>query len=137
MSRAIASILLLLSTHIDGQATQEIFTHKEAIALDQDPLGIEGFQYTVRNGLEICCKPLQNRDWAICFLNCSSQPRKIEFDLCKEPIADECSSKQLNPSEWTYMITDVWTKKYRGTTAGGLESELPVDDVLLLRLKKK
>jgi alpha-galactosidase len=116
--------------------TQQILTNKDAIAVDQDPLGIEGFQYGIKNGLEIWCRPLQNGDWAVCFLNRSSQTRQVDFDWRKEAIADGFSSRQLDPSTASYSITDLWTKSNRGTTATSLKGDLPPHDVLLLRLKK-
>ena len=106
------------------------------IAIDQDVLGIQGFRYAVKDSLETWLKPLSNGDWAVCFLNRSSQLQKISFNWKNENINDTLSSKQLNASTDTYKIIDVWTKKNLSTTAKPLTATVAAHDVLMLRLSR-
>ncbi len=117
-------------------ATRTILTNKDAIAIDQDSLGVQGFRYATNDSLETWLKPLNNDNWAVCFLNRSSQPQKINFNWKNENINDSLSSKQLNAATTTYKITDVWTKKSLATTSKPLTAIVPSHDVLLLRLSK-
>ena len=54
--------------HISRE-TLEILTNKEVIAVNQDALGVEGFKYSAKDGVEVWFKPLSNDAWAMCFLN--------------------------------------------------------------------
>src|SRR5208283_3602848 len=46
-----------------------ILTNRELIAVDQDPLGKEGFQFMEHPGKEIWAKELSAGSWAVCFFN--------------------------------------------------------------------
>ena len=118
-----------------SQTTRDILTNKDAVAIDQDPLGVEGFRYRTANGLEVWAKPLSNNNWAISFLNRSSSSQKINFDWQKENIYDSVSKQQFNASA-AYKIFDVWTKKNMGTTSAPLNAEVASHDVLMVKLSK-
>src|SRR5688572_17670559 len=74
--------------------TKEILTNKEAIAIDQDALGIQGLKYSANEGLETWFKPLQNGDWAVCFLNRKEVAQKIDFDWIKNVVIDDVSKRE-------------------------------------------
>jgi len=116
--------------------TKTILTNKEAIAIDQDPLGIQGFRYAAKDSLETWFKPLNDGNWAVCFLNRSMQPQKIDFNWKDEDVNDTLSSRQLNAMGTTYTITDVWAKKNLSTTAKAFSASVPAHDVIMLRLSK-
>jgi alpha-galactosidase len=118
-----------------SQATHDILTNKDAIAIDQDALGIQGFKYKTINGLEVWVKPLSNNEWGFCFLNRTSAAQKINFDWKKENIYDSVSKQQLNTSS-PFKIYNVWTKKNLGATSEALNAEVPSHDVLLVRLSR-
>ena len=46
--------------------TAAIVTDRDVIAIDQDPLGVQGLRYATDNGLEIWFKPLAGGEWAFC-----------------------------------------------------------------------
>ena|SRR6266536_1067569 len=119
-----------------SKETLAILTNKDAIAIDQDSLGIQGFKYASKDSLETWFKPLSNGDWAVCFLNRSMHPQKVEFNWMNENVNDTIFSKQLNTSSITYKIMDVWTKKSMATTAKPLSAVVPSRDVLMLRLNR-
>jgi alpha-galactosidase len=117
--------------------TKSILTNKDVIAVDQDALGVQGWRYASKDSLETWFKPLSNGDWAVCFVNRSSQTQKINFDWKNENVNDALSSKQLNTAGTTYKITDVWTKKNLSTTAKPLNATVASHDVVMLRLTKQ
>jgi len=47
----------------------KVLTNKNAIAVDQDKLGIPCFLWTTANGIEAWIKPLADGNYALCFLN--------------------------------------------------------------------
>jgi alpha-galactosidase len=116
--------------------THDILTNKEAIAIDQDALGIQGFKYAIKDGLETWFKPLENGDWAVCFLNRVDKPYKLEFDWSKNAVVDELSNRAAGFDKTTYTLRDVWFKKDIGTTKKIFTREVPPHDVVMLRLIK-
>ncbi|HAH23933.1 MAG TPA: alpha-galactosidase [Prolixibacteraceae bacterium] len=62
------------------KVTRELLTNKELIAIDQDPLGKQGFKIKDYGELEIYYKPLQNDELAICILNRFSNSIGIELN---------------------------------------------------------
>jgi alpha-galactosidase len=116
--------------------TKNVLTNKEVIAIDQDSLGIEALKYSDKDSLEIWVKPLINGDWAICFLNRSSQPKQIQYNWQDAIVNDTLSKKELNANKTTYNLKDLWLKKDIGTTKKPLKATLASHDVLALRLSK-
>jgi len=119
-----------------SKETQSILTNKEAIAINQDKLGIEGFQYEDKDSLEVWVKPLENDDWAVCFLNRSAKPVKINYNWKDEIVTDTLSNKTMNAKEHSYKIRNVWTKSNSGDTQKPLVAVVPSHDVIMLRLTK-
>lgn len=114
--------------------THDILTNIDAIDIDQDTKGIQGFKYKSEEGLEIWLKPLSAGDWAVCFLNRSVDIKTIDFNWIKNKINDEFSKRILDASVETFKIKDVWTKKELGNTQKPLKADVLSHDVLLLRL---
>ncbi|MEO7992243.1 MAG: glycoside hydrolase family 27 protein [Chryseolinea sp.] len=115
--------------------THAILTNKEAIAIDQDELGVQGFRHHVKDSVETWFKPLQNGDWAVCFLNRKNVGQKVEMNWMNEIVSDlEVSKQDASFGKITYTIRNVWTKKDIDTTAKSFKSELGPHDVILLRL---
>jgi len=117
--------------------TAAILKNKEVIAVDQDSLGIQGYQYAVKDSLETWLKPLKNGDWAVCFLNRSAKVQKLEFDWKKEIITDSLSKAVLDGQKQFYILKNLWTGKNTGTTKSPLRGEIPAHDVLIFRLHRK
>ncbi|MEO7120284.1 MAG: glycoside hydrolase family 27 protein [Ginsengibacter sp.] len=117
--------------------TQSILTNKDVIAIDQDKAGIEGFKYSDKDSLEVWVKPLENNDWAVCFLNRSSKPAKINFNWKNEIINDTLFKKMLDAKSNVYKIKNLWTKSNMGDTQKPLSATLPSHDVIVLRLSKQ
>ncbi len=114
--------------------TKEILTNKEAIAVNQDALGVQGFRHAVSDSLETWLKPLSNGDWAICFLNRAKTVRKVTFDWKTQIIFDPLSKRTLNAGTTVYSLRNLWTKTGAGNTGKALTATVPAHDVLMLRL---
>lgn len=117
-----------------SQQTIDILTNKEVIAVDQDPLGIQGFKFLSEEGLETWLKPLSNNEWAVCFLNRSDELKKVNYDWKEHYINDGHSGKVMNCNETGYTIRDLWAKENTGTTAEPFTGAVPSHDVIMLRL---
>lgn len=115
--------------------TREILTNREAIAINQDVLGIQAFKFASKDSVETWFKPLDKGNWAVCFLNRSRQNKDIEFDW-KTEVKDNLTGRSLNAGKNEYTIIDVWTGKHLPGTGKMLHEELPAHDVLMLRLIK-
>jgi alpha-galactosidase len=119
-----------------SKETRDVLANKDVIAVDQDPLGVEGFRAVEENGLETWAKPLSNDEWAICFLNRSNEARAIDFDWKNQYIKDGLKNKELNAKQTTYKIRDLWSKKDLGTTARMLNVSIQAHDAIMLRLSR-
>jgi len=116
--------------------TKNILTSKEVIAIDQDPLGIEALKFRNQDSLQIWFKPLTNNDWAVCFVNRSSQSKQIEFDWQSELVNDDFSKREFNTKTMTYKLRDLWLKKDIGDTKKPLRATVLPHDVLALKLSR-
>ncbi|MDW7981088.1 MAG: glycoside hydrolase family 27 protein [Verrucomicrobiales bacterium] len=114
--------------------TLEILTNREVIAIDQDPLGVQGFRYSAKDGLEVWFKPLANDAWAMCVLNRSTTNKQFVFDWKEQKVYDELIRRSPQFDKFAYRVRDLWAKKDIGTTAKPLIAEIPGHDVLMLRL---
>jgi len=116
--------------------TREILTNREVIAVNQDPLGIQGFPAVSEGGLEMWAKPLSNDAWAICFLNRNKETKDVTFIWKENLIKDDSAQRHLDAKQNTYKIRDLWSKRDMGTTEKPLRATVPSHDVLMLRLTK-
>lgn len=114
--------------------TLNILTNAEAISVDQDSLGIQGFKYQVRDSIETWLKPLKNGNWAVCFLNRARSSRKINFNWKEEVICDNLSNRTLDAKKITYQIKNIWTKTNLGDTRNRLNQVIAAHDVLMLKI---
>src|ERR1035437_3938961 len=101
--------------------TREILTNPEAIAVNQDKLGVQGFKYSAKDGVETWFKPLTDGDWAMCVLNRNKEAKKISFDWKNKNVTDS--------------LRDWGEKKKTGTTKETLAAKIPAHAALMLRLK--
>jgi alpha-galactosidase len=119
-----------------SKETVAVLTNKDAIAIDQDAAGMQAFRYADKDSVQTWFRPLQNGDWAVCFINRSSTVKNISFDWEKENVNNAFFNKQLNAAAINYKLVDVWTRKDMGSTANQLNAVIPGHDVLMLRVKK-
>jgi len=102
---------------------RDILTNKEVIAIDQDPLGKQGFRYMQHPGKEIWAKELSNGEWAVCFFNSGENDLHLRIQWNHLPFL-----------KGTYRIRDLWKRKDIGTTQERFVCTIPPHDVVLVRL---
>jgi alpha-galactosidase len=117
-----------------SEATKNILTNKEVIAVDQDKLGIEGFVYKIKDSVEIYVKPLSENNWAICFLNRSAETKNIDFNWQDEIINDTLFNRTLDAKKVTYKLRDLWKKANLDDTKKPLKANIHSHDVLILKV---
>jgi alpha-galactosidase len=105
--------------------TRDILTNLEAIGVDQDSLGIQGFRYSAKDGVEVWFKPLAGGDWAMCILNRNKEARAFSFDWKNENVTDSLAKRDANFSTATYTLRDLWTKNETGTTKEKPAANIP------------
>lgn len=118
------------------EQTKITLTNKDVIAVDQDAAGIQALKYSDKDSVQVWFKPLNNGDWAACFVNRSSVPKTIDFNWQNETVNDNLFHKQLDTKTTTYKLHDLWTKKDISTTKTSLKATVLPHDVLMVRLTK-
>lgn len=126
--------------------TREILTNADLIAIDQDPLGKQGFKIKDYGEVEIYYKPLQNGDMAICIFNRLDMMVSIELEwngmMLKVFKEGEIVDLELNIDRTDislnglYDVYDIWQGKDIGTTAKMLKRDITTHDVAVYRLQK-
>ena len=104
-----------------------ILLNKNIIAIDQDPLGKQGFKIYDEGYFEIWQKPLLGGDIAICLLNLENKEKVYTLEWDKIKIKD-FSGK--------YEVKDLWQDKLNGSTEIKLSTTIPARDVVVYRLSK-
>ncbi|MBK0369096.1 glycoside hydrolase family 27 protein [Flavobacterium agrisoli] len=117
-----------------SKETVAILTNKNLIAINQDKLGIQGFKYTVLEGVEVWVKPLADGNWAVTFLNRTESTQKIAFDWKKHTIKDLDFGYEANFIKQVFKVTDLWKNKSIGTTEKVFKTEIASHDVVTLKL---
>ncbi|MBN2068277.1 MAG: glycoside hydrolase family 27 protein [Opitutales bacterium] len=103
----------------------EILTNREAIAIDQDALGKQAYQYMAHPNKQIWIKELSDGDWAICYFNDG-----------KDAYTQRINWEHYTFLDGTYTMRDIWKHADVGTTDKKYEFRIESHDVLLLRLSK-
>lgn len=111
-------------THM-SQATREILTNPDVIAVDQDPKGIEGHLISQEGPLEIWAKPLEDGSVAVGMFNLSLSkvPMTVRFKDVGMPNAVE--------------VRNLWARKNLGVFRGAFPAEAPRHGVVLIKLQPR
>ncbi len=117
--------------------TLEILTNKDAIAVNQDSLGIQAYKQSVIDSVDFWVKPLQHGNFAVCFLNRAKADAAIDYDWQANPLIDKLSGRKADFSKEEYELYNDWTHKKLGNTKKSLKTTVPGHDVLMLTLTKK
>ena len=117
-----------------SEATKEILTNKEVIAVDQDKAGIEGYLYKIKDSMEVWVKPLSDNNWAVCFLNRSNETKNINFNWQDELITDTLSNQTMDAKKINYQLRDLWKKAKTGDTRKPLKAAIVPHNVLMFKL---
>lgn len=113
----------------------QILCNKDVIAIDQDPLGVQGLRLKSEGGIEYWFKPLDSGDWAVCFFNRGAEDKVVLIDWESLKFTDELSGKTFDPAGC--KAQNLWDKKVRARkTKGTQKVYIPSHDVLLYRVGK-
>jgi len=105
-----------------SQASLAAVQNSEAIAIDQDPGGVQGTLLSSNGNAQVWVKPLINGSRAVALLNRGSSPTKI---------TSSASAIGLPPAS-RYSLRNVWTHT-TSATAGAISAEVPGYGTVLLR----
>ena len=115
----------------------QILTNKNALAVDQDKLGIPCFLWrTTATGIEVWLKPLADGSFAVCFLNRSSNAIPL-VDFNFNQTAVDADFHKTYTMDGSYSLFDIWENKDLGTTDKKLTATLNGHEALFLLMKKK
>ncbi len=104
-----------------------LLTHRELLAINQDPLGKQGYRVLAEPGknLEIWVRELENKEWAVAVLNTAGEAKELTVDW--------------NYFHWflhgTYEIRDLWAGRSVGNTDRPFTQRVESHDIALLRLQ--
>lgn len=124
--------------------TLSIITNRELIAINQDPLGIQGLRLRKDGDLQYWFKPLTGGDWAFCLLNTGEEARTVDLDWSALEFTDELSGRSPQFATVNYRARDLWnttakpfstlTKKRGKLIPAPLKLTVPSHDVVIYRL---
>ncbi len=83
----------------------KILSNKELIAVDQDACGIQCRRIKTNGMHDVLVKPLENKEFAVCFFNKASEPFVMEHslkDIVFRPFVETPYAKQ-------YSVRDLWS----------------------------
>ena len=100
------------------QETLDIITNKEMIAIDQDTLGVQGWHYCDRDGLQLWFKPLAGGDWAFTLLNPTRSDVTFNLNWQDFCITDkQVSGRSTDFDTKVYRVYNLWNHKMEGKTS--------------------
>lgn len=109
-----------------GAASLAAVQNGEAIAIDQDPAGVQGTLLSASGNGEVWVKPLVDGSRAVALLNRGSSARRIQTSASAVGL----------PSAPSYAVRDVWTHDV-SSTGGLISAEVAGDSTVLLRVSAR
>jgi alpha-galactosidase len=106
-----------------SSATQTAVSNREAIAIDQDPAGVQARLLSSNGSGEVWVKPLSNGTRAVALLNRSGNSTEIVTSAAAVGL----------PKVGGYDVRNVWTGAVTSTT-GTIAASVPADSTVLLRV---
>ncbi len=105
--------------------TQEMLTNREVIAVDQDPLGKQGFPVVQEGPFEVWEKPMADGSVVVGLFNRSKVADKMTAYFSHLALTGEVTAR------------DLWLKKELGSFQEKYSVNVPAHGVVLVRLKTK
>jgi hypothetical protein len=107
------------------QSTLDILTAPEVIAIDQDPLGVQGRRITPSaQDLQVWSKVLSGTDArAVALLNLSDSPADIKVTW-----------SQIGLPAGEMAVRDLWARLDLGSFADGYTTSVPAHGVVLVKV---
>jgi alpha-galactosidase len=104
--------------------TRDILTNPEVIAIDQDPLGIQGHRIKQEGPLEVWIKPLKDGSTAVGLFNRGWGAMPVTVNFRDAGLSGPAS------------VYNLWTRKDVGLSKEKYTAVVPQHGVVLVRLKK-
>ena len=122
---AVAAAPLIIGSDVRAlsQQTIDMLTNPDVIAIDQDPLGVQGTRIAQQGQGDVWVKPLANGDRAVALLNRGATPRTISTTAAALGFDD--AGGYVEHNLWTGRITE------SGST---IAATVPADSVVLVRV---
>ncbi len=109
--------------HMD-EATRSILLNKDVIAVDQDPVGVQGHRVWKQGDSEVWVKPLSGGAKALLLFNRGDAPAAIR-----------ATSDQLGwPAGVRAKVRDLWVHKDAGRWSGSIEATVEPHGVAMYRI---
>ena len=105
-----------------------ILTNKEAIAIDQDPLGVQAHLAIPLGDRQVWLKKLAGDQWAVCFFNRSGEDWNLNFNWT--------DIAEIRDAHTIFSVRDLWKHKDIGKTNKNIVSVIPSHAVLMVKLTK-
>ena len=105
--------------------TVELLTNREVIAVDQDPLGKQGYRIAQEGPFEIWMKPLADGSKAVGLFNRQRSTEQMTVKLSQLGIEGEAS------------VRDLWLRKDLETASGAFSAYVPSHGVVMVRIKAR
>ena len=103
----------------------DILTNKEVIAVDQDPLGIQGHRVAKNGDAEIWSKQMQDGSRAVILLNRGGSAQEITVDW-----------EQIGyPAHLSGAVRDLWAHKDLGKFTGKFSAQVESHGVVMVTVK--
>jgi alpha-galactosidase len=103
---------------------REILTNREVIAVDQDPLGMQGRRVRKNGDSEVWAKQMKDGSRAVVLLNRGSSD--AEISVAWEDLG--------YPAHLSAAVRDLWAKKDLGKSTGTFSAKVPSHAVVMLRV---
>jgi alpha-galactosidase len=104
---------------------REILTNKEAIAVNQDPAGMQARRVHKDGDVEVWAKQLADGSRAVALLNRGKSEAEIRVDW----------TDLGYPAHFTAAVRDLWKHADAGKATGGYSAKVPSHGVVLLTVK--
>lgn len=105
--------------------TVEILTNREVIAVDQDPLGKQGFRVAQEGPFEVWMKPMSDGSKVVGLFNRQRTAEQMTANFAQIGIHGEAT------------VRDLWLKKDVGTFKDSYSAYVPPHGVVLVRIRAK
>jgi alpha-galactosidase len=105
--------------------TVEILTNRDVIAVDQDPLGKQGFRVAQEGPFEVWMKPMSDGSKVVGLFNRQRTAEQITANFSQIGIRGEAT------------VRDLWLKKDVGTFKDSYSAFVPPHGVVLVKVKAK
>lgn len=114
-----------------------VLTNKDVIALNQDPLGVQGKRIKDNGDLEVIVKPLENGDVGIVLLNRGSNSANVSVTIDEIIQGVELVNEDKFVAASSYDVKELWTKEEFNVESEIVGENIPSHGVKTYRVTPK